>query len=235
MSAWLPCLAVLVLGACGGRSRVDSGVPEDVDAGLDAGMQANAGSPDGGLANDAGTDAGVSDAGWGHCVPAASPRILVDDPGFECGGGTWLATAGTLTMVADAHTGHWAAQVTADTLGAALAPKDVVVSDGGIDIFCFTAWVKGTVPFLTYRVLRNDLLGGAEEFDFKTSVTNTWQRVPPSIIFSVQSLNNTTLRLALEAQMTRSDGGNAQPGQVLLVDDVDVWHSASGKCDEVRP
>jgi hypothetical protein len=170
----------------------------------------------------------------GACTPSKTPEVLAKDPGFECGGTDWSALAGTLALVSDAHTGTHAAQVTADGLGARLAPRVAVVTNGGPHTFCFTAWVKGTVPYVKLRALRNDNLGGFQEFDFSAPITSTWTRLPPDLVLSVQNQSAPSIELAIEAQTGRSDGANAQAGQVLLVDDVDVWQSTSGTCDEVR-
>jgi hypothetical protein len=57
--------------------------------------------------------------------------------------------------------------------------------------------------------------------------TTSWIRVPPSTVLSVPGASGSSLYV----RFLLSQG---QAGDTLLVDDVDVWESADGKCKETR-
>ena len=176
-----------------------------------------------------GTDAGV-DAG-GCDGPVKSPPNLVKNPGFECGGDApaeWSPFFGDLTFVADAHSGTRAAHVTAISNGSAqfsYAPI-VVTASGAARTYCATAWMKGTSPNAKLSLLV-DVGGGGTEYTFTSPVNGTWIRLPPSTSLKVPAPVNG--KVYLRFQMKDGVAGN-----VLLVDDLDVWESADGRCQEPR-
>lgn len=173
------------------------------------------------------------DAGGACLDTARTPPSLVENWNFECGAERWGAIFGTFDIAAGEGRGGGAAgRLTVGSAGGRFAYAPPVATDVGSRTFCATAWVKGTVPFIRLRVLR-DFGGSVQEVQFNEQLTADWKRTPPSNPLRVTGDNAPKLLLVFEAQTNRSDGQNAQAGQTLLVDDVDVWET-SGTCDEVR-
>ncbi|MEW5743202.1 MAG: hypothetical protein AB1938_30080 [Myxococcota bacterium] len=185
----------------------------------------------GGGGTDGGMDGGCTEVG-------KSPPNLVRNYGFECGGASpseWAAVYGALEFVSgEGRNGTRAAKLTTDPGGARFTYAPDLVSNGGQKTYCVTAWAKGTAPFMRIRVLRDEGGGGFTNFEFNSPVPRNWERVPPSITLQVPNAGSPKLQLVFELQTNRGDGQNAMPGDVLFVDDVDAWESASGRCDEVR-
>lgn len=174
----------------------------------------------------------VPDAGGGgECRDLTkSPANLLENPGFECDSSpaTWNKVYGALDFVAGGRSGR-AAQVTVDASGGRFAyAKDFAV-DAGTKTFCFTAWLKGTAPFMRMRMLRV-LNGAVAEVNFNQQIFPDWRRIPTQFITND---NAPKLQLVFEVQTNRTDNQNAMPGQIMLIDDVDVWES-SANCSEAR-
>ena len=173
------------------------------------------------------TDAGAS----GRCKDTSkSPPNLLENPGFECDAvpAEWSAIYGTLELVAPGRSGR-AAQVKVDQLGGRFAYAKIFAADAGTKSYCFSAWLQGTAPFMRMRVLR-DCGGSVQDVAFSEQIFSNWRRIPT---LEVPNENAPTLKLVFEVQTNRSDGLNAKPGEVMLIDDVDVWESSS-KCAEQR-
>lgn len=164
--------------------------------------------------------------------PAKSPPNLVQNPGFECGGDApteWTPFFGDLAFVADAHSGTRAARVTAMSNGAgqfSYSPV-VVTASGAAKTYCATAWMKGTTPNAKLSLLV-DVGGGGTEYTFTSPVfAGSWIRLPPSTSLQVPAPRDAKVYLRFQAK-------DADAGNVLLVDDLDVWESADGRCQEPR-
>lgn len=173
---------------------------------------------------------GAPDAGGACGGPSRTPANLIENPGFECDSGEWSAVSGygTVDLVAGGRTGR-AGQVTVEALGGRLLYGKDFAPNPGTKTFCFTAWLSGTVPFMRMRVLR-ELPGGVQEVQFSEQVTSDWRRIPT---LQVDAQSAPKLVLVFEVQTNRTDGQNGQPGQVLRIDDVDVWESTT-RCMESR-
>lgn len=173
----------------------------------------------------------TADAGADPCKGAAkTPANLIDNPGFECDSGEWGAVAGygQFAPVAGGRAGR-AGQLTVEQLGGRLVYAKDFAPDAGSKTFCFTAWLKGTAPFMRLRVLR-EFPGNVQEVQFSEQIFSDWRRIPP---LKVEALNAPKLTLVFEVQTNRADGQSAQAGQTMLIDDVDVWES-SASCAESR-
>ena len=194
------------------------------------------GSPGG---NDGGSGgSGGSGGGGGSCTAVKSPPNLLQNASFECGSpepDAWFARDGALTFVTTgAKQGQRSVQLTVPPSGATdvtLAYSPDVATNLGQAKYCATAWMKGTVPDARL-ILRRVTAGAVDDFTFSSPIAanqppDNWVRLPPSLILDAPG--NGADRLLLLAQSR-----NGQPGQTLLVDDADVWVSASGRCDEVR-
>jgi hypothetical protein len=183
------------------------------------------GSPGGG-----GLDAGPVDGGSSSVCdgPSKSPPNLVPNSGFECGEQGWAPQYGTLETVTDARTGSKAVKLTATATGAGQFSQLFVSSASG-NTYCAWAWLKGTVSDVRLSVLSAGATGtGGTDTNFSSPVaTNTWIRVRPSVPLSVPSRAGDKLYL-------RFVFSNGKAGDTLIVDDVDVWESIDGKCNETR-
>lgn len=167
-----------------------------------------------------------------------NPPNLIPNAGFECGAENWGAIFGTFEVVDGGRSGK-AGKIVVNAAGGRMALLPDVVKNGGTKTYCATAWIQGTVPFMKLRLLR-DSNGGGQSFEFSeqgpalTGAPTDFHRVPPTLVVKVPNQDATRIQLVIEAQTNRSDGMSAQPGQYLLVDDVDVWVSPDGMCQEVR-
>lgn len=172
----------------------------------------------------------------GACLDTSkTPPDVISNYSFECGGAApaeWTAVYGTLSYPAG-HTGR-AAQLTVDSAGGRMAYTPALGASGTTTTYCITAWVSGTTPFMKMRVLKQSGPSNFTEYDFSAPAGSIWSRIPPTTALAIPFDNAQGLQLLFEAQQGRPDGMNAQVGDTLLVDDVDLWQSASGRCDEAR-
>lgn len=174
------------------------------------------------------------DAGSGCKDTTKTPSNFIENPGFECGGSTpteWSSVYGTLSFPSEGRSGRAAKVTMVDTSGARIA-YNVDITNGGTSSYCFSAYVKGTTPFMRLRVFRDLGSSNITSYDFSAPVTTSWSRVPGKYGQKVPFANAQRLQLLFEAQTGRSDGLDAKVGDTLLVDDVDGWVSTSGNCDE---
>jgi hypothetical protein len=90
--------------------------------------------------------------------------------------------------------------------------------------WCARAWVRGTT---TDCELRLTTVGTNIKQSAFTPVTNKdWARVPDGVQFSVIiQPTDTELDLSVLIPYPRQ-------GDYLLIDDVELWQSSSGQCDE---
>lgn len=173
----------------------------------------------------------MPDAGPLGCRDASkTPANLLENGAFECDNSPleWKAVFGTFELVSGGRSGR-AGQVTVNQAGGRFAYNKEFAVDGGNKTFCFSAYLKGTAPFMRMRVLRI-VSGGVQEVAFSEQVFSDFKKIPT---LKVTNDNAPKLQLVFEAQTNRSDGMNATPGQTLLIDDVDVWESAAD-CSETR-
>ena len=172
----------------------------------------------------------VPDAGPTGCKDTSkTPANIIENPAFECDStpAEWNAVSGTLEFVSGGRTGR-AAQLTVAATGRFAYAKDVAV-DAGNKTFCFSAYLKGTAPYMRMRVLRV-MSGSVQEVAFSEQIFSDWRKIPT---LKVTNDNAPKLQLVFEVQTNRSDNLNAMPGQTLLIDDVDVWET-TGNCTETR-
>ncbi|MBX7100689.1 MAG: hypothetical protein K1X89_23450 [Myxococcaceae bacterium] len=175
---------------------------------------------------------GASGGGSGGdgCTPVKTPPDLVQNGSFDCGASTpdnWGARDGTLAFTTDAHGGGKAALLTVPATGqGTLLYKPDVATSLGSQTFCGTIWVKGTAPDVKL-ILRKVFNGSVEDRTFSSPVTQTWTRVPPNLVLDAPGGNATKLLLLVQTVTAKS-------GDTLLVDDADVWASATGDCKDAR-
>ena len=177
---------------------------------------------------------GVPDAGGGGCHDTArTPANLLENPGFECDStpAEWSGIYGTLELAAGGRSGR-AAKVTVNQAGGRMAYAREFAVDAGTKTFCFSAFISGTAPFMRMRVLRV-FNGSVQEVAQSDQLFGDFRRTPLGSPLKVANENAPKLQLVFEVQTNRADGMNAKPGDVMLIDDVDVWESATN-CTETR-
>lgn len=174
----------------------------------------------------------LDDGGSGGCETKL-PNLLTNG-GFECGGATptgWTQSYGTMTREATAgRNGTAAAKVVADALGGRLAVE--IPTDRARRLYCAAAYVKGQATESRNIYMRIWLTGdGANPSgQFAAPIDPDWARVPPTISVSAE-METSSLQLMFEIQTARTDEFNAKPGDMMLVDDVEVWSVApTSKC-----
>lgn len=176
------------------------------------------------------------DSGSDVCAPPVkSPEVLITNAGFECGEATptnWRAIRGTLERaVGEGRTGA-AAKLTVDATGGRFVYSPTITDDGAGKTYCAQAWVKGTAP-VARTVLMTIANGGGVQQRFAEPLDGEWQKTPPTQGLNVTVNAGEALQLVFEVDTTPGSQVAAKAGDVVYVDDVDVWVS-SGRCDEPR-
>lgn len=170
------------------------------------------------------------DAGDACAGPAKTPANLVKDPGFECASSTtWGPAYGDYAVVADAHAGSHAGQVTVGSGGLGqFGSADAVFTNAGATqkTLCAVAWMKGSSPNGRLSVMV-DTGGGGQEYTFTSPLGASWIRLPLSTNLEVPVPAGGKVYLKFVAR----DGS---AGQTALVDDVDLWESTTAHCSETR-
>ncbi len=227
---------VLGSAALGGLFAVGCGAPSGavVDAGVDpvdAGgvVTLDAGALDAGVTDagrdgkDAGAhvDGGVRDAG--NC-PATPSWNLAVNGGFECAPlSPWAVSSGTFVPTDAGHSGRLALAMTADSLGEALVGQNNVLETAAGVTYCAQVWVKGSSAEMRLEVRASPSGQGTA---FSSPVASPeWVKVPPGGYLKVTAPRGELLSVLARTQ-------NADAGDTLVVDDFELWPSASGFCDE---
>ena len=177
----------------------------------------------------------VPDAGpGGDCRDLTkSPSNLLQNPAFECdtSPATWSGGIyGTFAIVEGGRSGRAGQLTVKDALGGRFSYARDVVTNASNKTYCLTAWVKGTAPFMRVRLLRSPNNTAVEQAD---QIFPDWHRVPAGRPLSFTGDDAAKVQLVFEIQTGRGDGQNGMPGQIMLIDDVDVWESTSN-CAEAR-
>ncbi|MFZ5468578.1 MAG: hypothetical protein ACOZIN_03995 [Myxococcota bacterium] len=184
------------------------------------------GCADGGECTTLATDGGGICKGDG----VASPPNLLDNPGFECGAPSgWFAQNGTLTAeTAIVHGGAQAAKLTASAGSAAsLWHEADAVQNPANRTYCARAWMRGTAANGRITVRKVATGGGVDE-NFSSPLSNTsWTLVPPASYGPLKVVGSGEERFLLRIWIPSPNAG-----EVLWVDDVELWHSANGTCSE---
>lgn len=178
------------------------------------------------------------DAGADSCAgPTKSPAILISNPGFECGEGTptgWQAIYGTIERVAGEGRSGAAVKLIVGQAGGRFAYATPIVSDGAGKTYCVQAWVKGTAPVVRSVLLTSgDGLPANVQQRFAEPLDGTWRKTPPTNGLDLTVPAGKALQLFFEVDSAPGSSVAAKPGDVVYVDDVDVWVS-TGRCDEAR-
>lgn len=167
---------------------------------------------------------GVADAG---CSGAPrSPANLMVNGGFECGGDSpteWMAVNGVMTFITSgASEGTRAAKIVSDATGTGgVGSSAPVVKATSGKNYCINARVKGTASDVRLEVFGMSLTSAASPL----ASPDKWVRVPPT--------TNLLIREPIDQQLYVKVRANAsQAGDTLIVDDIDLWESTDGKCNE---
>lgn len=172
-------------------------------------------------------DAGMTGACMG---PAKTPPNLAPNGTFDCPNPTAEFRAlgtGATVEVTSGRSGNAlkftsSAMVFGNRFGSTW--KIVAPSAG---TYCINAWMKSTSTATTLR-----LFGAAPgmatgfQFDMPGPLT-TWSKVPPNVKLDV------TVKAGDEVTVSVEDKTNTA-GTVIELDDVDLWVSPDGRCQEAR-
>ncbi len=172
---------------------------------------------------------GGSGGGSGNCNSAAkTPANLVANDGFECGDTGWSPQSGDVAAATDVHGGAKSLKLTATAAGGKFASTAPVVASTSGGVYCAVAYFKGTVADAQLSVLE-DKGGAVVDHTFSTPVKSEvgWFRAPPSTNLEVRAAKGSKLYVRFVMRTPAA-------GETLLVDDVDLWESADGKCKETR-
>jgi len=169
------------------------------------------------------------DAGATCSVPVKSPPNLARNGLFECGDPTLEfqsdGAAGKVERAAGRSGNGLKFTVAAGLFNNQFSSKwKLAVTEGAT--YCATAYVKSTAPVVTMRLYAANRTNQWKEFDLPGPVTD-WARIPPSIVVDQRAQPGDEVFL-----MFVDEGATA--GRVIEVDDLDVWVSADGRCQEAR-
>lgn len=153
---------------------------------------------------------------------------------FECGGAApaeWMSVNGTLSFVtAGASEGSRAAKVVSDASGTGgIGSTSPVVAKTSGKTYCISARAKGTAADVRLEVFGSLLTSFASPL----SSPDTWARLPPlpnvgpPSALEIREPADQSLYVKVHAQ-------GAASGDTVFVDDIDLWESPTGKCDQVR-
>ena len=167
--------------------------------------------------------------GGGSGGGSSSTGNFVDNPSFETGDlDGWFARDGAMAAVGDAHSGTKAVRMTVPSSGtpiATIAMSRPAVTMLGTGTYCGTLWAKNTCN--VRMILRAIKTNSELDTTFNDTATSAWTRVPPNITMKIAGDNADQLYVLVQTR-------GAKAGDTLDIDDVDVWLSPSGRCDEVR-
>jgi len=172
-----------------------------------------------------GPEAGVDGSACADATNASFPNVA-PNPGFECGtppNGWNAPLLGTLEVSAGRSGNAAKVAAKATTQGVvSLVSKDPVATAPLNGKWCVSAWLKGTGENAVI-ILRRDQGGGRLlDESFFQPLTGTWTKISNSA-----QLDGTDVNLYVAAGFRAP-----QKDQVVEVDDVEVWKSSSGRCDE---
>ena len=147
---------------------------------------------------------------------------------FECGGAApaeWMGVNGTLSFVTTgASDGSRAAKVVSDASGTGgIGSTSPVVAKTSGKTYCINAKAKGTAADVRLEVFGSLLTS----FGSPLSSPDAWVRLPPTTNLEVREPADQSLYVKVHAQ-------GAAAGDTVIVDDIDLWESPTGKCDQVR-
>ncbi|MCU0700404.1 MAG: hypothetical protein MUC96_28165 [Myxococcaceae bacterium] len=171
------------------------------------------------------------DAG-GSCASALkTPPNLAPNAEFECAGTPPFRALGTGSRVetVTGRSGQALRFTTASGLFNNSLTSEWKVVATGTATYCLTAWLKSTSTATVLRLTRFQPTSGQglnQDFTSPGPLT-TWTKAPP----------NVKLDLSVSAgdEVTVSVNDRTETaGTVIELDDVDLWQSASGRCDEAR-
>lgn len=179
------------------------------------------------------TPGGDGGPGFGVCPGTfgpASPPNLLGNPDFECGdppSGWTTDFNGTLTAeAANPQSGARAAKVTSKVNSSgviSIFPVDYPVQSPGAKTYCAAAWVRGTDPATGHvEITEVTSSSGIVRHKFSAPLHAAWQRLKVDAATTATS-PKLSVRVYLE---------NPKVGDFLVVDAVELWVSAGGKCLE---
>lgn len=146
--------------------------------------------------------------------------------GFECGGDApteWMAVNGVMSFVTSGSSeGARAVQIVSDSTGTGgVGSTKAVVKPTSGKTYCINARVKGTASDVRLEVFGSQLTSAASPLNSP----NTWVRVPPTT--NLRVIEPIDQELFVKVRANAGTGG-----ETLFVDDIDLWESSNGRCEE---
>jgi hypothetical protein len=168
----------------------------------------------------------------GCAVPVLTPPNLARNGLFECGDAkaefSSLNTSATVE-VTPGRSGNGLKLTTSAGLYGNNFGSAWKVTATAPATYCLVTWLKSTSAATTVRLLKyNPSSGNGQNLDFTMpGPLTSWTKVPPNVKHFAQ------LTAGDELSVVISDK-NAGAGTVIEVDDLDLWVSADGRCEESR-
>lgn len=184
------------------------------------------------LASACGPNSMTMDAGTTCSVPTLNPPNLARNGLFECGDPTLEFKAldpNSKVEVSTGRSGKGLKFTTANGIyGNRLGSEWKVIAPAAAS-YCLRVWIKSTSTATTvrfYGLTPNSGVASGNQFDMPGPVT-TWSQVPPNVKLDVSVKAGDELSVGIEDKTNK-------PGTVIEFDDVDLWVSADGRCQESR-
>lgn len=173
-----------------------------------------------------------SDAGMtGACsVPAKTPPNLARNGSFDCPNPTAEFRAlgtGATVEVTPGRSGNGLKLTTSSMVFGNRFGSEWKVVAPAAGTYCINAWMKSTSTATTLRLFgAAPGMAAGVQFDMPGPLT-TWSKVPPNVKLDV------TVKAGDEVSVSVEDKSNTA-GTVIELDDVDLWVSPDGRCQEAR-
>lgn len=172
------------------------------------------------------------DAGATCSVPTKSPPNLARNGLFECGDPLLDFKALDVNAKVEVSTGRTGKALKFTTssgvYGNRFASEWKVVAPAAAT-YCLNVWMKSTSTATTvrlYGITPNSGSATGLQFDMPGPVT-TWSKVPPNVKLDVAAKAGDEVSVGIEDKTSTA-------GTVIEIDDVDLWVSGDGRCQEAR-
>lgn len=177
----------------------------------------------------------TTDAGSSACSnPSKTPPNLATNALFECDGAeTTFTTLGTNAKIETTTTGHSGRGLKLTVGTGAYASRfssawKVPVTASGT--YCLTAYMKSELAGTELQLWAANTSNQVKKFVLPGPAAQ-WSRVPPTIVIDQAAVAGDDIFVGVDHGPTVP---NPAAGAVIELDDLDLWLSPDGRCQETR-
>ncbi len=174
------------------------------------------------------------DAGTTCSNPTKSPPNLAQNSQFECDGAqtsfSSLSAAAKVELNASGRTGRSLKLTVGDGPNGPRFSTSWKIPVTASGTYCLTGYMKSDLAGTQLQLWAANKTNQYENFVLPGPATS-WSRVPPSIVIDQAAVAGDDIFIGVDKGPTVS---TAAPGAVIELDDLDLWLSADGRCQEAR-